>query len=146
MDKFEHFVLKLNEAGNEYLQLGSILAQVGARSSCLYPNCENCLTFESDCGEIATGTNDIAKSLRDQSLETSTVLLESLKSYRDALYGFQLLLQRRDLLLPQLSPVPTLRRVSVNQNRLVEITAKGNVAQKDFDKISNMIEEVLRFC
>jgi Sorting nexin 8/Mvp1 BAR domain len=143
LDRFERFVLRLNEAGNEYLRLGTVLAQVGTRSSCLYPNCQKCLIFEGDCGEITNGVSDIEKSLRTQSHETSTELLESLKSYRDVLYGFQLLLQRRDMLLPQLSTVPTLRRISVNQNKLVEITAKGNVAQKDFDKISNMIEDVL---
>ncbi|KAJ3000332.1 hypothetical protein HDV02_006139 [Globomyces sp. JEL0801] len=76
-----------------------------------------------------------------QTEEIAENIVESLKKYRDVLTGFQLLLQRRDMNIATLSLIPTLKRIQVNKNRIVEMTAKG-VNQREIDRVNQLIDQV----
>ncbi|KAJ3303857.1 Sorting nexin mvp1 [Kappamyces sp. JEL0829] len=141
LNLLERWVARLVSTSSEYVQLGHLLGLASKKTQCLVSDCGKCAAFESNCAEVVGGLETISNAIQSESTKTSLELVETLKIYRDALSGFQQLLHRRELILPTLSLVPTMRRITVNKNKLVEMTAKG-AARHDLDKVAKTIEQV----
>lgn len=109
------------------------------REDCLAADCVNCGYFEEETTKISQGMFLLAKEYAEETREM--VVIDKVKSYRDALTGFQMLTKRSDVMITQLSMTMLSRRINVNKNRIVEMTAKGSAA-REIDKLSSAVEEV----
>lgn len=95
--------------------------------------------LDENIGEVTQGASSISTAISNQSTSLSLSLLESTKSYRDLLSGFLGLLSRKDINYASLSLSATRKRISINKNRLVELTTKGSI--KEIDRVISLIEQ-----
>ncbi len=138
---FERLVSRILDASTDYDHLSTLLKRASQPESCLIQQCPTCIHLDTKCDCVVEGIEGISRSLREQADQTSIDLLESLKTYRDVLVGYQLLLHRREMAIPQLALAPVERRISVNKNKIVEMTARG-IGQRDVDKVAQTIDQV----
>lgn len=137
----EKMLQRLGDSSADFTQAASLLEKASRKSYCIISDCDKCFEFEANSDEVVDAIVTVAKSYQDQVVELSGNLVDCLKSYRDALAGFQLLLSRREIAIPALSLVPIYRRIAANKNKLVELTAKG-VNQKEIDRVNSSINQV----
>ena len=137
---YEAFIAKLHDSSSTFMKFGALLALASRKTYCMIPDCIECTRFETDIDEIKDGISDLSQCIQNQAHQSSFEILEKLKSYRDALAGFQLLLQRRELALPGLSLVPIERRIAIHKSRLDDLNVKGG-SLKDKEKIESTINQ-----
>ncbi|KAI8901256.1 hypothetical protein BC833DRAFT_578556 [Globomyces pollinis-pini] len=136
----ERFLIRLKESNADIHSLCDSLRKLSSPQECLLSNCRKCTRLEKQFHSFADGLNDVCVTNDRQTEEIAENIVESLKKYRDVLTGFQLLLQRRDMNIATLSLIPTLKRIQVNKNRIVEMTAKG-VNQREIDRVNQLIDQ-----
>lgn len=140
LSMLERMIQRLNDSSVDFTHVAALLEKVSRKSYCIISDCDKCFEFEANSDEVVDAIVNVAKSYQDQAATLSGDLIECLKSYRDALAGFQLLLSRREMAIPALSLVPIFRRIAANKNKLVELTAKG-VNQKEIDRVNSSINQ-----
>lgn len=139
---FEKLVYRMGETGRDFVEVSDLVSQISRKNYCILADCDKCFEFEVNSDEVIEGIVDVAKAYQDQVLAMSGELVETLKSYRDILAGFQLLSSRKDMALLGLSNVPIIRRIAARKNKLVELTANG-VTQKELDRVISSINQVI---
>ncbi|KAJ3271287.1 Sorting nexin mvp1 [Terramyces sp. JEL0728] len=136
----ERYVQRSIASAADIRKLAMLLSTTKNGNKCIVNGCTTCQTINEQCDAYAEGLEGVCNAHTDQAYTTSMEIVENLKSYRDLLTGFQILLTRREMAMTSMTSQNIGRRIAGNKNRLVEITAKG-AGQKEIDRITNLINQ-----
>ncbi|KAJ3317857.1 GPI mannosyltransferase 1 [Boothiomyces sp. JEL0866] len=136
----ERYAQRSMESASDYRKLAILLSTTKKGNNCFISGCTYCQNINEQCDAYSDGLEGVCNAHTDQAYTTSMQIVEDLKSYRDLLTGFQIMLTRREMAITSMASQNIARRITGNKNRLVEVTAKGG-GQKEIDRITNLINQ-----
>ncbi|KAJ3257722.1 Sorting nexin mvp1 [Boothiomyces macroporosus] len=137
MERYAH---RSMESALDYRKLAVLLSTTKNGNNCFVAGCTYCGNINEQCDAYSDGLEGVCNAHTDQAYTMSMQIVEDLKSYRDLLTGFQIMLTRREMAITAMASQNIARRITGNKNRLVEVTAKGG-GQKEIDRITNLINQ-----
>jgi hypothetical protein len=137
----ERLVVQLGLANQELTLISRLLRKTLVKSDCVFQNCADSEKLEVQSEILQEGVEQMDRTIHLHQYEVETGAIEKLKTYRDIVAGYQVMLGRRQLQLASLSIQATQKRIVQNKNRLVELTTRGS-PQKEMDRITHLIDQV----
>jgi hypothetical protein len=139
----ERLVVQLGLANQELTLISRLLRKSLVKSDCVFQNCTDSEKLEVQSEIVQEGIEQLDKTIHLHQYEVETGSIEILKSYRDIVAGYQVMLGRRQMHLASLTIQATQKRIVQNKNRLVELTTRGS-PQKEIDRITHFIDQVFQ--